>query len=183
MEFALEAATRLLERTPKVLDDLLRGLPDAWLQANEGPQTWSPFEVVGHLVHGERTDWMARLAIILEHGESRSFEPFDRFAMLQASRGKSIGELLETFAALRAANLQQLASRRLEPADLARRGRHPELGSVTLGQLLSTWVVHDLEHLAQIARVLGRQYTAEVGPWRAYLPMLQAERRTGDASE
>jgi len=173
MEFALDDAVRVLERTPAVLDALLRDLPAGWLGASEGPGTWSPFDIVGHLVHGERTDWMPRLAMILEHGESRGFEPFDRFAMLQTSRDKSLADLLEAFATLRAANLEQLAARRLQPEDLKRRGRHPELGTVTLAELLATWVTHDLEHLAQIARVMGREYTAAVGPWRAYLPMLQ----------
>jgi uncharacterized damage-inducible protein DinB len=173
MEFALDDAVRVLRRTPAVLDALLRDLPADWLAANEGPGTWSPFDIVGHLVHGERTDWMPRLSMILDHGESRSFEPFDRFAMLQSSSGKSLAELLDAFAALRAANLDKLAARRLQREDLQRRGRHPELGTVTLSELLATWVAHDLEHLAQIARVMGREYTTAVGPWRAYLPMLQ----------
>jgi hypothetical protein len=169
----MQDALPVLERTPRVLDAWLRGLPAAWLQAREAPDTWSPFDIAGHLLHGERTDWMARTRIILEYGDIRSFEPFDRFAMLEASRGKSIVDLLDEFAALRAQNLERLRGLQLGSGDLARRGRHPELGSVTLAQLLATWVAHDLNHLAQIARVMGRQYTEAVGPWRAYLPMLQ----------
>ena len=175
MEFSLADAVPVLQRTPGALDALLRDVPEAWVHANEGPDTWSPFDVVGHLVHGERTDWMARLEIILIHGEGRAFEPFDRLAQFRDSRGKSLHELLDSFAELRAANLQRLEARRLGPRDLARRGLHPDLGRVTLGQLLATWVAHDLSHIAQVSRVMGRQYAAAVGPWRAYLPMLQFE--------
>jgi hypothetical protein len=139
---------------------------------NEGPETWSPFDVVGHLIHGERTDWMERVELILAHGDSRPFTPFDRFAQFKASRGKSLAELLDTFAELRDSNLTRLQSLRIRQEDLARPGRHPELGPVTLGQLLATWVAHDLNHLGQIARIMGRQYTDAVGPWVEYLPML-----------
>jgi hypothetical protein len=132
---------------------------------------------VGHLIHGERTDWIVRTEILLIHGEARAFTPFDRFAQFEASRGKTLHELLDTFAELRAANLTRLESLGLKPGDLDRRGRHPELGPCTLRQLLATWVAHDLSHIAQIARVMGRQYTDEVGPWRAYLPMLGVPRR------
>jgi uncharacterized damage-inducible protein DinB len=127
---------------------------------------------VGHLIHGERTDWMERVELILAHGDARPFTPFDRFAQFKASRGKSLADLLDTFAELREANLIRLQALRLEPEDFARSGRHPELGPVTLGQLLATWVAHDLNHLGQIARVMGRQYTEAVGPWAEYLPML-----------
>lgn len=154
----------------------LEKLPDAWTGANEGPETWSPFDIVGHLIHGERTDWMDRLDIILTKGESRPFTPFDRFAQFEASRGKSLSELLDTFEELRATNLSRLEALDLSQKDLARTGLHPELGRVTLGQLLATWVAHDLNHLGQIARVMGRQYTKEVGPWIEYLPLLQARR-------
>jgi hypothetical protein len=167
----------VLSRTPAVLRALLWDLPDPWVRGTEGPDTWSPFDIVGHLIHGERTDWMARAEIILAFGEKRPFTPFDRFAQFTASRGKSLQELLDTFAELRAANLRDLESRHLTPEDLRRRGRHPELGTVTLEELLATWVGHDLSHIAQIARVMGRQYTEAVGPWRAYLPML--DRRGG----
>jgi uncharacterized damage-inducible protein DinB len=172
MRFDLAEGIAVLERTPRVLRTLLAGLPDGFTRATEGPDTWSPFDVVGHLIHGERTDWMARLELILSAGETRPFTPFDRFAQFEASRGKSLGVLLDTFQALREDNLARLASLRLSPADLDRRGRHPELGPVTLGQLLATWVAHDLSHLGQIARVMGKVYTEAVGPWVAYLPML-----------
>jgi hypothetical protein len=170
-------AIPVLARTPAVLRALLDGLPDPWIRADEGPNTWNPFDVIGHLVHGERTDWIPRAEIILEHGEARTFDVFDRFARLEASRGNSLGELLDLFAELRAANVARLEHMGLTLADLERRGRHPELGSVTLGQHLATWVAHDLSHLAQIARVMGKRYREATGPWRAYLPMLQDERR------
>jgi len=170
-------AIPVLARTPAALRALLDGIPEPWVRADEGPDTWTPFDVIGHLVHGERTDWIPRAEIILAHGEARTFDVFDRFAMFEASRGRTLGELLERFAELRAANVARLESMRLTPADLERRGRHPELGTVTLGQHLATWVAHDLSHLAQIARVMGKRYREAAGPWRAYLPMLQEERR------
>jgi hypothetical protein len=173
----LSEAVPVLARTPGVLRALLAGLPEPWIQADEGPGSWTAFDVVGHLIHGERTDWISRAELILAHGESQTFPVFDRFAMFEASRGKSVGELLDVFAELRAGNLVRLQTMRLGPADLERRGRHPELGSVTLGQHLATWVAHDLSHLAQIARVMGKRYKEAAGPWRAYLPMLQDERR------
>lgn len=172
MEFRLEDAREILARTPATLDALLRGLPDEWALSDEGPDSWSPFDVLGHLVHGEETDWIPRARMILERGEARAFEPFDRFAMFEKSRGKSLGELLETFARRRAESLRELGEMNLTPEDLARRGRHPELGAVTLGQLLSAWVVHDLGHVGQVARVLAKQYGEAVGPWRAYLGVL-----------
>jgi hypothetical protein len=172
MRFVEREGIAVLERTPRVLRELLTGLPERWAHATEGPGTWSPFDVVGHLIHGERTDWIPRAEIILADGESRAFTPFDRFAMFEASRGKTLDELLETFAVLRASSLARLTTLRLTPADLERRGRHPELGPVTLEQLLATWVAHDLNHLAQIARVMGKAYAETVGPWAPYLPML-----------
>lgn len=172
MNFSLEDAVPVLSRTPLVLRSLLEGLPQSWIRGTEGPDTWSPFDIVGHLIHGERTDWMVRTEVLLADGESRPFTPFDRVAMFQASRGKTLHQLLDLFAELRAANLLRLASLNLTTEDLDRRGRHPELGRVTLGELLATWVAHDLSHIAQIARVMGRQYQDAVGPWRAYLPML-----------
>jgi hypothetical protein len=172
MRFDLSQAIPVLERTPRVVTELLADLPDGWIHATEGAGTWSPFDVVGHLIHGERTDWAARMEIILRHGESRAFTPFDRFAQLEASRGKSLDELLGTFASLRAANLTRVRGLELSEHDLDRTGRHPELGQVTLRQLLATWVVHDLNHIRQIVRVMGKSYTEAVGPWRAYLPML-----------
>ena len=162
----------VLARTPAVLDALLRGLPDDWIAANEGGDTWSPFDVVGHLIHGEQTDWMPRLRIILEQGDSRPFDTFDRFAQRRASEGRTLDGLLREFATLRRENLRQLSALGLGDADLDRRGRHPELGVVTLRQLLATWVAHDLDHIMQVSRVLGRQYSDEVGPWRAYLRII-----------
>jgi DinB family protein len=170
--FALEEAIAMLARTPATLDALLRGLPDDWTASNEGDNTWSPFDVVGHLIHGERTDWMARARIILQDGDARPFEKFDRFAQFAASEGRSLASLLDEFSAIRAENLRALAALDLNEADLDRRGRHPELGAVTLRQLLATWVAHDLDHVVQIARVLARQHSDEVGPWRAYLRVI-----------
>lgn len=173
MRFELSEALPVLERTPRVLRELLAGLPDAWIRATEGPDTWSPFDVVGHLIHGERTDWLPRTEIILKDGETRPFPPFDRFAQFEASQGKRLEELLDTFAELRSANLGRLRSLGVSADDLPRRGQHPELGPVSLEQHLATWVAHDLSHIGQIVRVMGRAYTTEVGPWRAYLPMLE----------
>jgi hypothetical protein len=177
MIFSIKDAIPVLRRTPAVLRALLWDISDSWARATEGPETWSPFDIVGHLIHGERTDWIARTEILLTFGEERPFTPFDRFAQFTASRGKSLHELLDTFAELRAANIRDLESRHLTAEDLRRRGVHPELGPVTLEELLATWVAHDLSHIAQIARVMGRQYTEAVGPWRAYLPMLDTPRR------
>jgi uncharacterized protein YndB with AHSA1/START domain len=172
MEFQLDDAKDILRRTPAALNSLLRHLPDEWVVSNEGPDSWSPFDVVGHLIHGEETDWVPRARIILEYGESRAFEPFDRFAMFEKSRGKSLGELLDTFERLRGESLQELEEMSLTPEMLGKRGMHPELGVVTLSQLLSTWVVHDLGHVGQIVRVLAKQYGEAVGVWQAYLPVL-----------
>ncbi len=172
MEIQLEDVTDLLRRTPSTLNLLLNDLPDAWLITNEGPDTWSPFDVVGHLIHGEETDWIPRAKMILEHGDSRAFTPFNREAMFEKSKGKTIAELLHTFAQLRAESLQQLDELNLTPELLEKRGLHPELGPVTLSQLLATWVVHDLGHIGQIVRVMSKQYGEAVGPWKAYLPIL-----------
>jgi uncharacterized damage-inducible protein DinB len=176
VNFALEDALSILGRTPAVLHSLLADLPESWTRTTEGPDTWSPFDIVGHLIHGERTDWVPRLELLLAYGDTRPFEPFDRFAQFEASKGRSLAELLDTFAQLRTANLNRLESLRLRPEDLDRRGLHPELGPVTLSHLLATWVAHDLNHLGQIARVMGKQYAAAVGPWLAYLPLLQPRR-------
>ena len=173
MEFEFAHAIEILERTPATLNALLRNLPESWLVQNEGPETWSPYDVVGHLIHGDETDWIPRAQIILEHGEERAFEPFDRVAMFEESKGKSIVELLDTFAQLRAENLRELESMNLTSNLLDKRGRHPELGVVTLKQLLSTWVVHDLGHIRQVVRVMAKQYRDEVGPWKAYLSILE----------
>jgi hypothetical protein len=163
----------LLERTPACLDALLRGLPSTWVLANEGPGTWNPFDVVGHLIHGEESDWIPRARIVLEHGEARPFEPFDRFAQERDARGKTLPQLLTRFAEARAASLRALDDMQLTPADLARTGTHPDFGRVTLGELLATWAVHDAAHIAQIARVLAKHAGPAVGPWRKYLPILE----------
>ncbi len=173
MEFELTPAIEILKRTPATLNSLLRDLPQPWLVQNEGPETWSPYDVIGHLVHGEETDWIPRAKIILEHGETRAFVPFDRVAMFEESEGKSITELLDTFAQLRAENLRELQALNLTSDLLNKRGRHPELGVVTLRQLLSTWVGHDLGHIRQVVRAMSKQYRDAVGPWRAYLSILE----------
>jgi uncharacterized damage-inducible protein DinB len=172
MEFQLDQAISILKRTPKTLESLLRNVPDEWLLANEGADSWSPFDVVGHLLHGEETDWITRAKIILAHGDGLAFEPFDRFAMLEKSRGKSLGELLGSFSQLRRRNLEELEAMKLTPKLLEKQGIHPDLGAVTLRQLLATWVVHDLSHIGQIVRVMAKQYGEAVGPWKAYLSLL-----------
>lgn len=172
MKFQFDDALPVLRRTPAVLRALLGDLPDPWIAATEGPGTWSPFDVVGHLIHGERTDWIPRVEHMLRHGDALAFPAFDREAMVTASRGLSLSELLDTFGRLRAGNLDRLAALGLTEADLERPGRHPELGAVTLRQHLATWVAHDLNHIGQVVRVMARQYSAAVGPWKAYLSIL-----------
>ncbi|MCA9736612.1 MAG: DinB family protein [Gemmatimonadota bacterium] len=172
MDFDLDDAVRILERTPALLRTWLSGLPEAWIRADEGPETWSAFAVVGHLLDGDETDWMTRVHRILGPPEERRFKPYDRFRHLARNRDRTLPELLDAFATLRAENLRALTALELGPADLARTGIHPEFGEVTLAQLLATWVAHDLGHIAQIARVLAKQYRTAVGPWTAYLPVL-----------
>jgi hypothetical protein len=172
MDFDLAAGIAVLERTPHALRALLAGLPPAWTDADEGPETWSPRVIVGHLVHGERTDWIPRARLILAQGPQRRFAPFDRFAQLREGRGKPLSELLDEFERLRAESLATLAGWGLDDARLGLEGEHPEFGTVTLRQLLATWVAHDLGHVAQTARVMARQYREAVGPWRAYLPVM-----------
>lgn len=172
MQHNLQHTISLLSRTPTALEALLRGLPETWTLQNEGEKTWSPFDIVGHLIHGERADWMPRAKMILQFGESKAFEPFNRSAQERESQGKSLAELLDEFARLRSANLNDLRALNLKPADLARRGRHPALGVVTLSQLLATWAAHDLTHLHQISRVMAHRYREAVGPWSAYLGVL-----------
>ncbi len=172
MKFELNKAILILERTPTTLSHFLGGLPTEWTLENEGLATWSPFDVVGHLIHGEKTDWMVRLEIILGNGPDKKFEPFDRFAQFENSKGKNIKELLVEFEHLRKGNIRTLKSKRLTSEDLVMRGIHPELGPVTMAQLLSAWVVHDLGHIAQISRVMAKQYKNEVGPWPKYLTIL-----------
>jgi DinB superfamily len=173
MEQNLPDTIALLARTPAALDALLRDLPDTWTLRNEGEDTWSASDVVGHLNHGERTDWMPRAKMILEFGETRAFEPFDRWGQERESQGKSLGQLLDEFARLRADGLAELRGMKLRPEDIQRRGLHPALGVVTLSQLLATWAVHDLTHLHQISRVMAHQYDAAVGPWQRYLGVLK----------
>ena len=172
MEFDLTRALEVLERTPSVFRALLGGVSDAWTTPNEGPETFSAFDNVGHLVHLERTDWIPRARIILAQGADRTFAPVDRFAQLRESQGKTMAELLDEFARLRADNLQTLRGWNPGERELALQGEHPALGTVTLRQLLATWTAHDLGHLAQTARVMAKQYRDAVGPWRAYLPVL-----------
>lgn len=173
MEHNLQQTMSLLARTPATLDALLRGLPEAWTLRNEGEDTWSAFDVVGHLIHCERTDWMPRARIVLEFGESRAFGPFDRWGHVQECQGKSLEQLLDEFSRLRAENLTELRELNLRQVDLERRGRHPALGTVTLSELLAAWAVHDLTHLHQISRVMAYQYRDGVGPWSQYLGVLQ----------
>jgi DinB superfamily len=173
MKFDLEHTTSLLTRTPAALDALLRDLPDVWTFRNEGDDTWCAFDIVGHLIHGEQTDWMPRARLILEFGETRTFEPFDRWGHVRESQGKSLDQLLDEFARLRSANLNELRALNLRREDLELRGQHPALGTVTLSELLATWAAHDLTHLHQVSRVMAHQYREAVGPWSGYLGVLQ----------
>ena len=175
MEQNLEYTLSLLARTPAALDALLRELPEPWTRQNEGGESWSVFDVVGHLIHGERTDWIPRARIILQFGETRAFDPFDRLGQVRESQGKSLEELLDEFAHIRAENLNELRSLKLQPADLERRGRHPALGITTLSQLLATWATHDLTHLHQVSRIMAYQYRDAVGPWSEYLGVLHCK--------
>ncbi len=170
--FHLDEAMAVLERTPASLGALLEGLPERWVRATEGEGTWSPYDVIGHLIHGERTDWMPRVQHILA-GETRPFHAFDRTAQFTESQGRSLAELLATFADLRRESLAALRALHLTRADLDRKGVHPALGEVTLGQLLATWVAHDLDHVGQIARTMAKVYATAVGPWSAYLSILR----------
>ena len=173
MQHNLQNTISLLTRTPATLNTLLRDLPETWTIRNEGENTWNTFDVVGHLNHGERTDWMPRARMVLQFGETKAFEPFDRQGHAREIHGKSLEQLLDEFARLRAENLAELRALNLRQEDLERRGRHPALGIVTLSQLLATWAAHDLTHLHQISRVMAHQYRAAVGPWSAYLGVLQ----------
>jgi DinB superfamily len=174
VEFQFDEAIPVLRRTPTVLRVLLLDLPSPWITASEGQGTWTPFDVIGHLIHGERTNWLVRVEHILQHGDTVPFPPFDREAMFTASRGQSLGDLLETFRQVRTENLDCLMALNLTDADLERIGLHPEFGAVTLGQHLATWVAHDLSHTGQVVRVMAKQYASAVGPWRAYLSILRS---------
>jgi len=172
MEHNLPHSIALLTRTPATLNALFRDLPETWTSTNEGENTWSVFDVVGHLIHGEHTDWMPRVKRILEFGESKAFDPFDRFAQTRESQGRSLPQLLDEFSRLRTDNLAELRALNLQPQDLYRRGRHPDLGVVTLSELLATWAAHDLTHLHQISRIMACQYREAVGPWSKFLGVM-----------
>jgi uncharacterized damage-inducible protein DinB len=174
MEYKLSDAILILERTPRVIESLAKDLPPQWSQVNEGPETWNVYDVIGHLIHGETTDWIARMDIILQQGEDRAFPPFQRFAMFEESKGKTLNQLIEEFALVRNQNLNILKSKQLTEEQLGLKGIHPKFGEVTLRQLLSTWVAHDMGHLAQMARVIAKQYKSEAGPWVEYLRILQS---------
>ena len=173
MKFSLEKSIHILDRTPAVLKTLLRNLPEDWTAPNEGPDTWSPYDVVGHLIHGEKTDWIPRARIILEQGEKQPFTPFDRFAQFVESKGKTLNQLLDEFESHRTDNIKTLKALNITEADLTKTGIHPEFGAVTLENLLAAWVVHDLGHIHQISRVMAKQYTNEVGPWTQYMGVLK----------
>jgi hypothetical protein len=177
MEFDLEEAIAALTRTPAALKAMLSGLSRNWTENNEGPETWSPYDVIGHLIHGERVDWISRAKIILEHGEARPFDPFDRFAQFEESKGKALEALLDEFAALRERNLATLREMKIRAGDFEKTGQHPALGRVTLKELLATWVTHDLDHIAQVARTMAKQYASEVGPWQAYISILHDRKK------
>ena len=173
MQHNLQDTISLLARTPAALNALLRDLPESWTLGNEGAVTWNAFDIVGHLIHGERTDWMPRARMILQFGEAKTFEPFDRWGQERQSKGKSLAQLLDEFARLRSENLAELRALNLRQEDLERRGKHPALGVVTLSELLATWAAHDLTHLHQISRVMAHQYREAVGPWTKFLGVLQ----------
>ncbi|MFY9225628.1 MAG: DinB family protein [Blastocatellia bacterium] len=173
MKFDLDDATSVLTRTPNVLRAMLQGLPSEWITGNEGENTWSSYDVLGHLIHGERTDWIVRAKTILKEGEEKAFEPFDRFAQFTENQGKSLEELLDIFESLRQENIQTLKEMKLNQQDLTKTGTHPELGKVQLKELLATWVAHDLDHIVQISRTMAKQYKEEVGPWCKYLSVMK----------
>lgn len=174
MSFSVEKSVEILESTPTVLDTMLRGLSDDWTTTNEGGDTWSPYDVVGHLVHGEKNDWIVRVEVILSDGPDKALKPLDRFAQFEASKGKSLTQLLDEFKLARKESLERLRAKNLTEADLSRKGVHPAFGDVTLSQLLATWVAHDLDHISQISRVMAKQYKSDVGPWIEYLKILKS---------
>ena len=173
MKYSKEQAIEILERTPAVLKSLLTGISDGWAMNNEGPETFSPYDVVGHLIHGEKTDWVVRAKIILQHGLSKPFDAYDRFAQYEESKGKSLQQLLDEFEEVRKQNMDWLHTCQLTENDLERKGMHPVLGEVSLRNLLSTWVVHDLTHIAQVTRVMAKQYIGEMGPWPEFFRILK----------
>lgn len=173
MEYSLHQSIEILERTPRVITVLLLGTSDMWVMNNEGPDTWSPYDIVGHLIHGEKTDWIPRLELILSDRPNKTFQPFDRFAQFRNSRNRTMAQLLEEFGVLRRENIATLKSKEITDELLSRTGIHPQFGKVTLAQLLATWTVHDLNHIHQISRVMAKQYASEVGPWTAFLGVLK----------
>jgi len=172
MVYQLKDALEILERTPKVLSSLLLGVSKQWTQNNEGNESWSPYDVIGHLVHGEKTDWMPRLEIVLDNGSNKTFEPYDRFAQFKMSKGKDISQLLKEFETLRQQNLNTLRSKNLTSKDFIKTAIHPSLGTIELKNMLAAWVVHDLGHIAQVSRVMAKQYSEEIGPWKQYLTIV-----------
>lgn len=172
MQFDIEQSINILERTPQIITTQLNGLPIEWIHSNEGGDTWSPYDIVGHLIHGERTDWITRMEIILSNSSNKEFQPFDRFAQFENSKGKTIEQLLREFSNYRAQNIEKLKAANISEDQYQLEGIHPAFGTVTLSQLLSTWVVHDLGHIAQINRVMAKQYKEAIGPWQAYLPIV-----------
>ena len=172
MKYTVTQALEILERTPAVCATLLSGLSDDWVMNNEGPETFSPFDVMGHLIHGEKTDWATRARMILEFGNTKTFVPWNRFAQYEESKGKSLQQLLDEFAVVRKENVDWLISHQLTETELDKTGMHPKLGEVTLRNLLSTWVVHDLTHIAQITRVMAKQYRENMGPWPEFFRIL-----------
>lgn len=173
MNFTLEKSMEILERTPDVLNTMLQNISPEWTSNNEGGHTWSAYDIIGHLIYGERTDWIPRAEIILSEKYHKKFEPYNRVAQFEESKGKSLTQLLKEFKTLRKKNIDYLRSKKLTDKNLEEKGIHPTFGEVTLSQLLSTWVVHDLNHISQISRVMAKQYKAEVGPWIEYLRILQ----------
>jgi len=172
MKFDLNKSVEILEKTPMVLESILSELSSCWTKSNEGKNSWSPYDILGHLIFGEKTDWMVRVKIILSQSKNKMFEPFDRFAQLKEKQNKTISDLIAEFKNLRKSNLKELKSLNITNKDFELKGMHPEFGEVTLEQLISTWVVHDLGHIAQISRVMAKQYKTNVGPWNAYLGIL-----------
>jgi hypothetical protein len=172
MKYSVEKSCEILERTPAVLKTLLANISSEWVMSNEGPETFSPYDVLGHLIHGEKTDWVTRAKIILEYGISKPFTPWNRFAQYEESKGKTLNQLLDEFETVRKENMQWFKSLNLGEADLDKTGMHPKLGVITLRNLLSTWVVHDLTHIAQVTRVMAKQYKEEMGPWPEFFRIL-----------
>jgi DinB superfamily len=172
MQYSIQKSIQILERTSTVLSSLLAGLHEEWIVNNEGPETFSPYDIIGHLLHGEKTDWTERAKMILEFGNTKTFVKWDRFAQYEESKGKSLQQLLNEFAAIRKANIIWFKALNLTETDLDKKGVHPVLGEVTLRHLLATWVVHDLTHIAQITRVMAKQYKEEMGPWPEFFRIL-----------